>query len=42
MKGKYNPVDILSKAWGYQQVHTTLKALLFWEGNTSDLLKNDG
>ena len=32
-----NPADILSKAWGYQQVWIMLKALLFWEGDTIDI-----
>ena len=40
--GDSNPVDILSKAWEYQQVWGALRTLLSWEGNTSDLLKNDG
>ena len=39
--GDSNPADILSKAWGYQQVWGTLRPLLFWEGNTLDLLEND-
>ena len=32
-----NPADILSKHWGYQQVKTTLKTLLFYEDDTTDL-----
>ena len=39
--GSINPADILSKAWGYQQVKMMLKALLFWEGDTTDLLDED-
>ena len=39
--GKSNPADILSKAWGYQQVWDLLRPLLFWEGKTYDLLKFD-
>ena len=39
--GKSNPADILSKAWGYQQVWHLLRPLLFWEGDTNDLLKVD-
>ena len=35
MAGMHNPSDILSKAWGYQQIRIMLKALLFWEGDTS-------
>jgi hypothetical protein len=33
--GAANPADILSKAWGYQQVKSMLKAILFWEGDTA-------
>ena len=40
--GKINPADILSKHWGYQQVwQSTLRPLLFWQGNPSDLLLFD-
>ena len=39
--GKSNPADIMSKAWGYQQVWDLLRPILFWEGNTLELL-NDG
>jgi hypothetical protein len=35
--GAINPADILSKAWGYQQIKTMLKAILFWEGDTTDV-----
>ena len=28
--GNINPADILSKLWGYQQIKTRLKAMLFW------------
>ena len=37
--GKENPADILSKHWGYSQVWPQLQALLFWQGNTFDLLR---
>ena len=37
LPGAFNPADILSKAWGYQQVWVMLKALLFWEGDTIDI-----
>ena len=33
-----NPADILSKHWGYQQVWKLLKPLLFWQGDTLDIL----
>ena len=35
--GSDNPADILSKHWGYQQISTKLKALLFWHGDTKDI-----
>ena len=41
--GDKNPADILSKHWGYAQVHTQLQALLFWMGETMDIAKfSDG
>jgi hypothetical protein len=36
--GVRNPADILSKHWGYQQVWKLLKPLLFWQGDTLDIL----
>lgn len=36
--GNINPADILSKHWGYQQVWPMLQALMFWKGDTKDLL----
>jgi hypothetical protein len=38
--GEINPADILSKHWGYAQVWTQLKALLFWKGDTADINTN--
>ena len=35
--GDLNPADILSKLWGYQQVKTKLKAILFFIGDTADI-----
>ena len=35
--GDLNPADILSKLWGYQQVKTKLKAILFYLGDTADI-----
>ena len=35
--GNLNPADILSKLWGYQQIKTRLKAMLFWKGDTADI-----
>jgi hypothetical protein len=39
--GAINPSDILSKHWGYQQVWPTLKPILFWEGDTAVLLREE-
>ena len=36
--GAINPADILSKHWGYPQVWPMLQALLFWQGDTRELL----
>jgi Reverse transcriptase (RNA-dependent DNA polymerase) len=36
--GDQNPADILSKAWGYQQVWPMLRAILFWEGDPNEAL----
>jgi len=35
--GEINPADILSKHWGYNQVWTQLKTLLFWKGDTAEI-----
>jgi hypothetical protein len=35
--GSENPSDILSKHWGYSDIWTTLKAILFWEGDTMEI-----
>jgi hypothetical protein len=37
--GVLNPADILSKHWGYQQVWKLLRPLLFWPGDTLDILE---
>ena len=39
--GKINPADILSKHWGYSQVWTRLKTLLFWHGDTANIMEQD-
>ena len=36
--GEINPADILSEHWGHSQVWEQLQPMLFWEGNTRDLL----
>jgi hypothetical protein len=33
-----NPADILSKHWGYPQIKECLKSLLFWKGDTADII----
>ena len=39
--GEINPADILSKHWGYSQVWTMLQPLLFWTGDTADLIEKE-
>ena len=36
-----NPGDVLSKHWGYQQAWKLLKPVLFWQGDTMDVLELD-
>jgi Reverse transcriptase (RNA-dependent DNA polymerase) len=36
-----NPADILSKHWGYKQAWPLIQPLLFWEGDTMDLVPAD-
>jgi len=38
--GKKNPADVVSKHWSYPQVWHLLKPLLFYSGNTKDLMDN--
>jgi len=33
-----NPADTLSKHWGYTKIWSMLQPLLFWQGDTADLL----
>ena len=41
--GDQNPADILSKHWGHAQVyHQSLKPIMFYNGDTLDLLLDDG
>ena len=37
--GDINPADILSKHWGHSQIYPTLRPLLFYRGNTLDLIE---
>ena len=41
INGEINPADILSKHWGHAQVWSILQPLLFWQGDTANLLKDD-
>jgi hypothetical protein len=38
--GKLNPADIVSKHWAYPQVWHLLQPILFFSGNTKDLIKD--
>jgi hypothetical protein len=38
MPEEKNPADILSKHWGYQQIWKILQPLLFYQGDTTDLI----
>jgi hypothetical protein len=40
LSGKANPSDILSKHWGHQAIYPILKPILFFSGNTADLIDN--
>ena len=42
VRGDTNPADILSKHWDYPSVWSQLRPLLFWKGDTGDLVKEDG
>ena len=42
IQGKDNPADILTKHWGYQQVWGMMQPLLFWQGDTMDLMSKHG
>lgn len=37
--GEHNPSDVLSKHWGYQVVWPLLRPLLFWKGDTMDIIR---
>jgi hypothetical protein len=38
IQGDINPADILSKHSGYSQIKERLKSLLFWQGDTADII----
>ena len=41
VKGTTNPADILSKHWDFPSVWPQLKPILFWSGDTADLIEED-
>ena len=41
LDGRYNPADTLSKHWGYQQIWTILKLILFFHSDTTELYELD-
>ena len=36
-----NPANVLSKHWGHLQAYTTLRLLLFYRGNSLEILKEE-
>jgi hypothetical protein len=36
-----NPADVLSKHWAHHAVWSQLQAILFWKGDTADLLDKE-
>ena len=38
--GENNPADILTKHWGHSQIWPLLKPLLFYQGDTADLIED--
>jgi Reverse transcriptase (RNA-dependent DNA polymerase) len=41
VRSESNPADILSKHWGYSQIWNMLKPILFWKGDTMDIMDED-
>ena len=41
VRGDVNPADILSKHWAYAAVWSQLQPILFWMGDTADLIKSE-
>jgi len=41
LPGSQNPADILSKHWDMPSVWNTLQPLMFWYGDTAELIKDD-
>ena len=42
LSGKANPSDILRKHWGHQAIYPILRPILFFSGNTADLIGDNG
>jgi hypothetical protein len=38
VRRKLNPADILSKHWDYTSIWKVLKPLMFWQGDTKELV----
>jgi hypothetical protein len=38
VRGKLNPADILSNHWDYTSIWKVLKPLMFWQGDTKELV----
>jgi hypothetical protein len=41
LSGKANPSNILSKHWGHQAIYSILRPILFFSGNTADLIDDN-
>ena len=39
--GVINPADILSKHWGHSQIYPTLRPIMFYRGNTLDIIDEE-
>jgi hypothetical protein len=40
LNGEYNPANIMTKHWGYQQIWRLLQPFLFYQGDTADLFED--
>ena len=40
LSGEYNPADILSKHWAYNSAYPLLRPILFYRGDTMDLIRS--
>ena len=41
IRGTTNPADILSKHWDHASIYPTLRPILFWKGDTLDLIEQE-